>query len=36
MIRQDPVHLLGHPAVETPEPRLDVRHRHVQLRRRSR
>lgn len=36
MVRQDPVHLLGHPAVKAPEPRLDVRHRHVHLRRRER
>ncbi|OQC59436.1 MAG: hypothetical protein BWX50_01714 [Euryarchaeota archaeon ADurb.Bin009] len=34
VIRKHPVHLFGHPAIETPEPRLDVRHRHVHLRRR--
>ncbi len=30
-VNQDPVDLLGHAPVETPQARLDVRHRHVQL-----
>ena len=32
MVRDDPVQLLGHPAVEAPEPRLDVADGEVELR----